>query len=357
MKAKDLLRRRLHNQHLAQPALKNPTDMLAWLGAVQAQDYTGAKWALGQRLVGATDATLDEAFNAGAILRTHVLRPTWHFLAPADIRWVLALSAPRVHALNATYYRQAELDDATYRRSNAALTKALRDGQCLTRDELAEVLSRAGIERKGLELAYVIMRAELDGLLCSGPRRGKQFTYALLEARVPPARALDAGEALAELVKRYFQSHGPAQVKDFAMWSSLTMADTKRGLDMLGGAVEQETLDGQTYWFAPIDAPAMPTTAYLLPNYDEYTLAYKDRDAFYDSAATRPAKEPRAPSLFPHTVVLDGRIGGMWRRTQNKNVVVETDFFGKLTAGERRRFDAAVQRLGEFVGLPAVTVP
>ena len=358
MKSEDLLRHRLYNQQLTRPHFTNPTDIVAWLGAVQAQDYAGAKWALGQRLLGATDETLDQVFNAGAILRTHVLRPTWHFLAPADIRWILALSAPRVHALNALYYRKAELDDAVYKRSKSALTKALRDGQYLTRAELADVLSRAGIARQGLALAYVIMRAELDGLLCSGPRRGKQFTYALLEERVPPGKALDPDEALAELVKRYFMSHGPALIKDFVSWSSLTVADTKRGLDMLTAGLEQETIDGKAYWFSAGQAPATPKTAHLLPNYDEYTLAYKDRDAFYADPQTRQDQEPRVPTQFPHTLVLDGRIVGMWRRTLDKStVVVEADFFDALSDGDLRRFAGALKRYAQFLGMPVVTAP
>lgn len=172
---------RLHNQHLARAKLASPNAVVAWMGAVQSQDYVGAKWAVGQRMQGATDATLDRAFADGTILRTHIMRPTWHFVAPADIRWLLALTAPRVNATNAYYYRKFGLDDAILARSNAVLTSTLRGGAQRTRTELASVLQEAGIATDDLRLGLIIMHAELDAVICSGARRGKQFTYALLD--------------------------------------------------------------------------------------------------------------------------------------------------------------------------------
>jgi len=217
-----IAQQRLQNHHLSHPQLKRPDAIVAWLGAVQAQEYAGAKWALVQRMPGATDAAIEQAFTDGAILRTHLLRPTWHFVTPADIRWMLALTAPRVHALNAYYYRKCELDKTIFARSHDALVNALQGGKQLMREEVRTVLEQAGIATKGdLRFAYLMMHAELDGIVCSGARRGKQFTYALVEERVPPTRKVDRDEALAELVKRYFTSHGPATVQDFTWWSGL----------------------------------------------------------------------------------------------------------------------------------------
>ena len=168
--------------------LEEPADVVGWLAAVQAQDYAGAKWALGLRLQGATDDEVERAFADGAVLRTHLMRPTWHFVTPADIRWLLALTAPRVHAANAFMYRKLELDSRRFQESRAALTRALRGDEHLTRDELRGVLQKAGVAADdGMRLAYLMMHAELDGVVCSGARRGKQFTYALMDARAPHA--------------------------------------------------------------------------------------------------------------------------------------------------------------------------
>jgi len=190
MKNMDLARLRLYNQRLSATDVRNPEDVVRWLGAVQAQDYGGAKWAVGQRTQTATDSMVEQEFAEGKILRTHILRPTWHFVAPEDIRWMLKLTSPRVHAANAYMYRRLELDGAIFRRSHAALEKALQGGKQLTRSELASLLRKPGIPAEGLRLTYLMMRAELDGVICSGARRGKQFTYALLEERVPPVKAL-----------------------------------------------------------------------------------------------------------------------------------------------------------------------
>ena len=200
------------------------------MGAVQSQDYPGAKWAIGQRTRGATDAAFDEAFAQGRILRTHIMRPTWHFVMPADIRWMLALTAPRVNAVMAYYYRQMEVDETLIARAKPVFERALRGGKQLTRAELGTALEKAGIHATGVRLGFIIGRAELDAVVCSGALRGKQHTWALLEERVPPAKRLDRDEAMRELTRRFFTSHGPAQLIDFVWWSGLTMADAKKEL-------------------------------------------------------------------------------------------------------------------------------
>src|SRR5260370_8551736 len=218
----DIAHRRLHNQLITRPMFEKPEDIVRWLGAVQSQDYAAAKWAVGLRMQGVTDDVIEQAFTDGSILRTHVMRPTWHFVAPADIRWMLTLTAPRINALNAYYYRKLELDDAVFRHSNAVLGKALQGSKQLTRSELASVLQQAGIAADNLlRSTYIIMHAELDGIICSGARRGKQFTYALLDEQVPPTRALDRDEALGEFARRYFTSQAPATLHNFLWWSRL----------------------------------------------------------------------------------------------------------------------------------------
>src|SRR5436190_10253869 len=232
MDLSDIAHRRMRNQRLVGAPFATPDEAVGLLVAVQSQDYAGAKWAVGQRVRGATDAALERAFDSGAILRTHVLRPTWHFVTPADIRWLLKLTAPRVSAAMAYYNRKFELDARTFRRSQSLLAKALEGGRHLTREELTQVLERAGIGCKELRPTLLMMQAELDAVITSGPRRGKQFTYALLDERAPPEKTLARDEGLAVLALRYFASHGPAQIRDFAWWSGLTIADAKAGVAM-----------------------------------------------------------------------------------------------------------------------------
>ncbi len=344
---------RLYNQRLSETTFKTPEEVVGWLGAVQSQDYAGAKWALGLRLQGVTDADIEQAFTEGSILRTHVMRPTWHFVAPTDIRWLLALTAPRVNALNAYYYRQLELDDALFLHSHDAVANALRGGKQLTRVELGSVLAQIGIDASGMRLGYIVHRAELDGIVCSGARRGKQFTYALLDERVPETRTLSRDEALAELTKRYFTSHGPAMIQDFVWWSGLTTADAKSGLEMSRAHLTQETIDGKIYWFSssmPVTNRLIPP-ALLLPPYDEYTIAYKDHSAILDPAYGEQAKT----QLYGGAAVSDSQAVGYWRRTFSKGTaVIEIAPFRPLDATERDAFAAAAQHYGEFLGLPAV---
>jgi hypothetical protein len=350
----DIAQQRLFNQHLAANPFEKSAEVIDWLVAVQAQDYFGAKWALGLRLHDAHDADIDRAFNAGTILRTHVLRPTWHFVMPADIRWLLMLTAPRVHAVNAHRYRELELDNATLKRGHKALIKALQGGKHLTREELGEALEKAGItESKGQRLAYLVMHAELEALICSGPRRGKQFTYALLEERVPPVAPLNPDEALAQLARRYFASHGPATVQDFAKWSGLAIADAKRGLQAVKDQLEHETLNSEEYWFSYSALPIKQTspTAYLLSVYDEYIIGYADRSAI--ATAEVAAKLFTMGNALTAVVVVEGQIMGTWKRTLGKDeVLVQIGYLSRVTKAEQRSIGVAAQRYGEFLEKP-----
>jgi len=355
----DLAHLRLHNQLLAQPHFTQPADVVQWLGAVQAQEYAGAQWAVAQRTVNATAAVLEEAFTTGAIIRTHLLRPTWHFVHPADLRWLLQLTAPRVHALNAHYYRQAGLDDATQARSHAVLTQALQGHKQLTRSELRTILEEAGIAvQSDLRMVYLLMHAELEGVICSGGRRGKQFTYALLDERVPPSPRLSRAAAVAALVTRYFRSHGPATIQDFVWWSGLTVADAKLGIAGAGAALTKLTRYGKEYWLdtAPVNPTSLPTTAYLLPTYDEYVLSYADRSAAVDPQFAH--LWSGAGTAFTAAIVIAGQVVGLWRRTlRTRAVTIEVKFFRPLTAVEDAAVAAAATRYGHFLGVNAVMQP
>ena len=354
----DIAQQRFHNQHIARGKFEKPDEVVTWLAAMQGQEYAMAKWGVAQRMREINDAEMEQAFAEGKILRTHLLRPTWHFVAPADIRWVLALTGPRVQAVNAYMYRKLEMDSAFFERSNAALTKALLGGKQLTRVELASSLQQAGIHTAGeLRMGYILMCAELEGVICSGARRGKQFTYALLEERVPHVKKLDRDEALVELVKRYFTSRGPATMKDFVVWSGLTMADVKKGIEMLKPKLEHEILDGQTYWFAESVFPkiAPSKTAHLLPIYDEYVMGYKDRSAM--SGALDKERLDANSIAFDNIIVIDSMVIGSWKRILSKGeVLVETNFNVPLTKNIQRAVEAAVERYGKFLGLSPVMV-
>jgi len=349
-----LISSRLRNQRLTQTALRRPADVVAWLGAVQAQDFATAKWGLALRARGLTEAAIDRAFDDGTILRTHMMRPTWHFVTPADIRWLQRLTAPHVHARNAPYYRKTGLDRGTLTRSRKVLERALRDETHLTRAELAAALGRAGIRASGVRLAYVMMHAELECVICSGPRRGKQFTYALFDERVPRARALTREQALAELTRRYVASHGPATARDFAWWSGLGAGEARTGIEMVRPALVRTVWDGLTFWSAPSRAAAPPAapTAHLLPNYDEYLIAYQDRGLAHPvPARTRSRVQFDA---FGNFLIVDGRFAGTWRRDVRRDAVVVTVVPLKpMPRARRDALEAAVRAFGRFVERPA----
>lgn len=347
---------RLYNQKLTETQFTKPVEVVRWLGAVQAQDYAGAKWAIGLRTNGLTDPDVDRAFADGSILRTHLMRPTWHFVTPEDIRWILALTAPRVRALMAYMDRQVELDKVTFKKSNALLTRTLQGGTQMTRTELEKVFEKARIPARGQRMGQILMHAELDALVCSGPRRGKQFTYALLEERVPPTRTWTHEESLAELVQRYFRTRGPATLQDFAWWSGLTITDARRGMEMVKSHLVNATVHNQTYWFPEISLPPMKKspTAYLLPNYDEYFIGFKDRSAIGEIARQVGIRKDDS-ALIAHILILDGQLIGGWRRTVEKDAVeVETSLITRLSRREEQAVRQAAERFGEFLGLPVI---
>jgi hypothetical protein len=335
--------------------LNTAAEVVARLGAVQAQDYAASKWGIAQRTKGLTDLEVEKEIDDGTIVRTHVLRPTWHFVAAADIGWMLALTAPRVHAANAYWYRWLEVDDAVARRSRGVIAKSLRDGTHLTRAELGAALTRARIQiSTPVRLACIVMRAELDGLICSGARRGKQFTYALLEERVTRPAALERAAALSELARRYFTTRGPATVDDFAWWSGLTRADAKRGAEAAATHLVHESIEGRSYWSPAANRPVRisGSLAHLLPNFDEYFIGLKDRSAFGARLETSGAK-PKTSALSGHALVVNGQIVGGWRRAVvGQTVVVEPKSLLRLSESERRAIGVAARKLGRFLGLP-----
>jgi Winged helix DNA-binding domain len=355
--SKALLVQRLRNQRLCGSTLNTPAAVVEWLGAVQAQDYAGACWAVGQRAPLLTAGAVHQAVDEGSILRTHVLRPTWHFVAPADIRWMLALTAPRVKALCAFYHRQAGLDARTFAKSQVVIVRALEGGRSMTRAEIAAVLARAGITATGTALGHITAQAELDAVVCSGPRRGKQQTYALLDERAPHPPVLTREEALARLTRRYFQSHGPALLADFVWWSGLTVKDARAGIATAAPALLRLPLDGLEYWHTGDLPPLSRQTpaACLLPNYDEYVVAYRERGLMIDQGSD---VVPTPAEILANVMVIGGRAAGTWKRTLASNhASIEIRPFRALTPAEQRLLARAAERYGRFLGIPATLTP
>ena len=343
--------RRLRNQHISTRGLRRPADVVTWFGAMQAQEYEPAKWALGLRMAdGAANSDIQRAFDEGRILRTHVLRPTWHFVTPTDIRWLLELTAPRVHRILSYYNRALELDARTLTRGTALIERALADGRHLTRAELGDSLRRARLPMVGNRLARVVMHAELEGVICSGRRRERKFTYALLAERAPNARRLSRDEALASLGARFFRSHGPATIRDFAWWSGLTTADGKRATEMI--RARREVIDGLAYWTTKESSrgTARNQQVHLLPIFDEYLVAYRDREAVPHGPSTIVSSSSGSVT-FQHAFVIAGEVAGTWRPTRSTTgVLIRGVPLRRLNSTERRALTAAVQRFEKFLG-------
>lgn len=348
---------RLRNQHLSQPKFSKPAEIVKWLGAVQAQDYAGAKWALGQRLKNCSDEIVEQAFTQGEIIRTHVLRPTWHFVAPEDLRWMTELTSARIQGIAGTQYRQHKLDHTVFSTCEKAIQRALEGGKQLMRNDIAAALQLAGVATNEQRFIHIMMQMELIGLVCSGGRVGKQFTYALVDERVAPAKPLSKDDALATLAERYFTAHGPATLQDFAWWSGLTVADAKASLEMIKHNLINYDFAGAKYWLTqPADqANGKSLKAYLLPNYDEYIVSYRDRSAAIrekDVSLT----DPRG-TIFNHTFIINGKIEGIWKREFGKNKLsVELIPFRPLSKAALSALDAGAGRYAKFLGLKEVVV-
>jgi hypothetical protein len=319
--------RRLRAQRLTGEPHATAAEAVAWSGAVQAQEFPDAKWSLGMRIAGATDASVEAAFARGEFVRVHALRPTWHFVAPADLRWIQRLTAARVHKLAAYYFRQQGLTPRVLSKAHAAIERALADGPLPRRDLLPAV----GLDNP--VLGNALMHAELECLIVSGPRRGKQHTYRLADGVIPPAPERSREEDLAELATRYVRSHADATEHDFAWWSSLTVTEARAGL-----AAARERLDDDA------GDPPPPPPALLLPTYDELIVAHR-------SHRTVGVDGEVGHGLVNHPLLLDGRLAGEWRRTIRPRAVEVSS--PVITDAVR---DAA-DRYGAFLGLPAELTP
>ena len=353
MQSGDIAQQRLTQQRLTRPDLATPAEVVRWFGATQAQEYAWSLYANGLRMPDASERAIEQAITDRTIVRTWPMRGTIHFVPAEDAQWMLRLLARRTNLKAASIYRRAGLSDETFAQAGETLRQALRGGKVAPRKQLYAALEAAGIatsgEQRGLHLLGYWAR---EGLICLGPREGKQPTFTLLDEWVPQARQLDGDEALATLARRYVASHGPATDRDFAWWSGLTLTEVRRGLHLVAGEFAQETVAGQTYWASATSAPApRPPTqrAYLLPPYDEFTVAYTDRSAALDPAF------PNDPfTILGPVVVVDGRLVGTWKRALSKQaVIVNLRLFAPLDGERQAAVEQAAARYGRFIGLPA----
>jgi len=349
-----LISHRLHTQHLLGPQFPDPAAVVAHFGAVQGQDTLYSLWALGLRVAGATEASIEQAIADRQLVRTWPLRMTLHYVTAADARWIVKLNAERTLRGAARRLRELELDEATFARSRRAIEGALADGGPLTRPALYAALEAAGVSPAGQRGYYLMWYHANEGLIAIGPRQGKQQTVVLLDAWLPPTPERTRDEALAELAWRYFRSHGPATAKDFIWWSGLAAAEARAGLEMAKPRLASEGIGKETVWYAPpLISEAIPSpVAHLLPYLDEYIVAYRDRDAIQPPATNALVESGNV--IFHPPLLLDGQVAGIWTRKMKKDrVVVTPALFRPLAPGEEDALVTAAGRLGDFLGLAA----
>ncbi len=318
---------RLSNQKIETTTFAQAVEVVSWMGAMQAQDYNMAKWAIGQRMSEATDEKVESALNEGKIIRTHLMRPTWHFVSAGDIYWMLDLTAPRIKSAMKSRNKELELTDAVLNTCFGMLEIELSETLNLTREQITKLFHQAKIKTDENRLSHILMSAELEGLLCSGRKIGNKHTYALLSERVPDRKVMLKDESLAELARRYFNSHGPATLKDFTWWSGLTVAEARKALDFVKPEFISETLNPDEYWLSKATVSVEgEASAHLLPAFDEFLISYTDRSASLELAHNRKAVSNNG--IFYPVIVINGQVSGTWKRTTQKDrVKIETHLF------------------------------
>lgn len=345
---------RFFSQGISEANFTQPADVVAHLGAMQAQDYAGALWAIALRTQNATQADVEQAIIDRAIVRTWPMRGTLHFVAAADVRWMLKLLTPRIISSTAGRQRQLEIDDHVMARSQDLIIKALEGGKQLTRPELFAVLENGGVSPIGQRGIHILGRLSQEGLLCLAAHSDRQPTFALLDEWLPPTKSLERDEALAELAKRYFVGHGPATVQDFERWAGLKTSDAKAGLEMVKSQLRQEVIDKQSYWLsqAEVTFSGKEQAVYLLPGFDEYILGYKTREAVLEPQYFQRIV-PGGNGMFMPTIVSNGQVVGIWKRTVKKAKIEVNSFpFNELNADEIENFAIAAARYGQFMDMP-----
>ena len=324
MTREQILGQRLAAQALVLPGLPSPIETVTRLGAVQAQDFGQALLAVATRTFASTASSIEVCLNEGTLIRTHVLRPTWHLVAAVDLRWMVDLTAPRVSVAAGHGYRRFGLTSEVRAQTRRIIEKELASG-CRTREELMVAIGAAGFPTESIPAAHHLMDAELALVVCNGPRRGKEMTYDLVDRRVPSAAPVPRDEALSRLALRYIAGHGPATDRDFAWWSGLGLIDARRGLEASRPSLKTRQRDDETFWTTGEDQPP-PKGFRWLAGFDEYLIAFTDRSAALDPQVA--SRAFTSNGIFFPVVLHDGRVSGTWKRKETaRAVTVTVDWF------------------------------
>jgi len=358
MEHPEIARLRLLNQRIAGETCPDPAAAVCWMGALQAQDYGQAMWAVGLRTQVPSLATVEQAFANQQLALTWPMRGTIHLVPAEDAAWMVKLMAPRILKVENTRMKQFELDDAIVERTKTVFYEALRGGRRLIRAEMMQQLAQAGINPEGQRGYFLLRYVAQQGHICLGPLQGRQQTFVLLDEWAPQPQQLSREAALEELARRYFRSHGPATVHDFANWTGLTVGDARQGLEAVQRELISAKVADKTYWFTtPTNAEPATENIQLLPGFDEYLLGYKDRRAVLEPAhATKVV--PGGNGIFKPMVVVDGQIVGTWKRTLKRGAIDVAVSFFEAASVSQEAIVVAAGRYCAFVGLPqgAVTV-
>lgn len=341
---------RLISQKISKPEFKTAVEVIRWMGAIQAQDYQMAKWAIGTRLSDPTDQKIESSLDKGDIIRIHVLRPTWHFIPAEDIYWMLCLTAPKIKSMSKSRHKELGLTEPVIKKTNSIIEKALSNGSALTREELSREFHKAKIKTDGNRLSHILFCAELDGIVCSGATKGSKQTYALLSERVPRYKDLSREESLAELAKRYFLSRGPATLQDFVWWSNLAVSEARQGMESIKSDFSIETINSIKYWFPNSFAsiPPKKPSVYLLPAYDEFLISYKERSSSLSIINNK--KTVSDNGIFRPPIVVNGQVAGLWKRIYQKNkVIISTDFFQSINKSTGKLIHERAKMFGKFL--------
>ena len=350
MTSSELLQARLSNQQISAHQFQTPGEVVKWLGAVQAQDYLSALYAIGLRMNETKEAAVEKAIADKTIVRTWPMRGTLHFVPAEDAKWMLALLTPRIISRAQGIYRQSGLDKNVFVKSRKLVTKALQGGNQLERKEIYAILEMAKISTSETRGLHILGFLAQEGLICFGSRMGKKQSFVLLDEWIPVSKNLKGNEALAELAKRYFTSHGPASLQDFAWWSGLTVSAAKEGLNPVKNFFVEEKINGQSFWMTGqtfVNTKTLST--YLLPAYDEYLVAYRDRSAALETIHTKNVLNSNG--IFSPSLIINGKVEGTWRRTIDKNeVLLQILPFKPLSQIKKRAISLAAKQYSNFLG-------
>jgi hypothetical protein len=346
----DIPHYRIISQQIAGTKCKTAKEIVGWMGAMQAQDFSMARWGVGMRLPGSTEETITEAINRGEIIRTHLMRPTWHIAAAEDIHWMLELTAPQIKTFMRSRDNALGLTPDVIKKSSSIIEKALQKEMFLTREALAAKLKSGKILTGDNRVSHILMQAELAAIICSGKAEGNRQTYTLLPERVKQKKRFTHDEALAQLAERYFRSHCPATLNDFIWWSGLPVRDARLALEIVKEKFVSETIGENTYYFTgSFTFPKRSgNSVHLIPAYDEFIISYKDRSAFLSKEINKKAISNNG--VFKPVIVVNGLAAGIWKRRVKKDKMIFTaELFRPVDKSIKNLIEKEAAAYGRFL--------